>query len=64
MGRIPDGRQPLQAYPNGANGGVSTANAGKSNFAFTDGHAKTMTPAATDPDPINQRDKNLWNGLR
>ncbi|RYG45099.1 prepilin-type N-terminal cleavage/methylation domain-containing protein [bacterium] len=33
-------------------------------FAFTDGHAKAMNPIKTNPDPVNQRDKNLWNAYR
>jgi len=66
-GRIPDGTNPnkaVTAYPNGANGGVSVANAGRANFAFTDGHAKSMSPPQTNPDAFNQKDKNLWDGLR
>ncbi|RYG35475.1 prepilin-type N-terminal cleavage/methylation domain-containing protein [bacterium] len=66
-GRVPDGTNPnkeISAYPNGANGGVSVVNAGKANFAFTDGHTKSMSPPQTNPDAFNQKDKNLWNGLR
>ena len=63
-GRIPDGTNKSTVYPDGANGGVSIANAGRANFSFTDGHAKSMLPPQTNPDAINQRDKNLWDGLR
>jgi len=66
---IPDGTLPAEngtsvKYPNGKRGAVSLTNAGNSNFVFTDGHAKSMKPEATDPDPINMKDKNMWDGTR
>lgn len=49
---------------NGKNGGVTPGPGGKANFAWTDGHAKSMAPVATNPDETNQKDKNLWDGIR
>jgi prepilin-type N-terminal cleavage/methylation domain-containing protein/prepilin-type processing-associated H-X9-DG protein len=48
----------------GAGGGVTPGPGGKSNFAWTDGHAKSMMAAATNPDETNQPANNLWDGLR
>jgi len=46
------GRSVSAAYPGGPNGIVSAPFSSKSlaNFAFLDGHAKAMKPAATNPD--------------
>jgi len=38
------------AYPNGINGAISVSHQGMSNFAFADGHVKSMRPVATVPD--------------
>jgi prepilin-type N-terminal cleavage/methylation domain-containing protein/prepilin-type processing-associated H-X9-DG protein len=51
-------------YPFGPAGSVSISTANKSNFAWTDGHAKSMNAVQTDPDPINQPQNNLWNADR
>jgi len=56
--------QPNGTYPDGVNGAVSITTAGKANFAYSDGHAKSATPAATNPDPINQPQNNQWDALR
>ncbi len=48
----------------GVNGAVSTKASGQGIFSFTDGHAKSQNPAATDPDPVNQPQNNQWDGLR
>ena len=48
----------------GPAGGVSAMPNKKSNFAFTDGHVKSMDAIATDPDEIKQPDKNLWDAKR
>ena len=74
---IPDGTREAQfgggarAFPKGNRGGVSepaSSDNGKGtaavNFAFTDGHAKAMRPEQTNPDPINQPLKNMWNSKR
>jgi prepilin-type N-terminal cleavage/methylation domain-containing protein len=64
-------RTPTAAYPFGPNGSVSTtapSTAGQNNqtacFAFVDGHAKAMNPAATDPDMVGQPQNNMWDALR
>lgn len=46
------------------NGGVSAFYAGKTNFTFSDGHAKTLDPRSTDPDPVNQPLNNMWDAYR
>ena len=51
-------------YPNGPSGAVGITPAGKSNFAFADGHAKTMSPVATNPDPVGQPASNMWDATR
>jgi prepilin-type processing-associated H-X9-DG protein len=63
--RIPDGTvSAALTYPAGQNGSVSATHTGMANFVFCDGHAKSMRPAATNPDPTNQPQNNLWDGLR
>lgn len=49
---------------NGSNGSVSAHHQGRANFAFCDGHVQSMFPYQTDPDPVNQPQNNMWNGLR
>jgi prepilin-type N-terminal cleavage/methylation domain-containing protein/prepilin-type processing-associated H-X9-DG protein len=74
---IPDGTREAQFgggarnYPRGNRGGVSeptSSDNGKGstavNFAFSDGHAKSFRPEATNPDPMNQPLKNMWNSKR
>ena len=53
-----------QIFEYGINGAVSATYAGQATFSFADGHAKSMVPSATDPDPVNQPQNNLWDGLR
>jgi prepilin-type N-terminal cleavage/methylation domain-containing protein len=48
----------------GVNGAVSASYMGQATFTFVDGHAKSMVPSSTDPDPNNQPQNNLWDGLR
>ncbi len=54
-------------YPYGDQGGVSTSD-GKSDsstsFVFSDGHAKGMRPAQTNPDGTGAPEKNMWNSKR
>jgi prepilin-type processing-associated H-X9-DG protein len=68
-------RSPSLTYPAGPNGVVSAPFSSKSltNFAFLDGHAKALKPAATDPDGSLQAkgsygsawdQNNLWNVAR
>jgi len=62
---IPNGRQPVaQAYPAGPNGAVSLLPGDRSNFLLADGHAKSMKPAQTNPDPVNRPQDNWWNAVR
>jgi prepilin-type N-terminal cleavage/methylation domain-containing protein/prepilin-type processing-associated H-X9-DG protein len=51
-------------YPNGASGAVGLTPTGRSNFSFSDGHAKSMNASATNPDPINQPANNMWDATR
>ena len=58
-------------YPKGNRGGVSepsSSDSGKGttsvNFAFADGHAKSMRAEATNPDPKNKPESNMWNSKR
>jgi prepilin-type N-terminal cleavage/methylation domain-containing protein/prepilin-type processing-associated H-X9-DG protein len=51
-------------FPTGPSGGVSITSGLNSNFAFVDGHVKSMNPAATDPDPINKPQSNMWDADR
>lgn len=63
--QMPDGtRDPKAAYPNGPDGAVSAHHSQQANFAFCDGHVKSMRPSATNPDPNNHPELNLWNGTR
>ncbi|HWD40985.1 MAG TPA: prepilin-type N-terminal cleavage/methylation domain-containing protein [Fimbriimonas sp.] len=73
---IPDGTRDAQygttrPFPMGPRGGVSMpessavgTSSGNANFSFADGHAKSMKPEATNPDPINKPDANMWNSKR
>lgn len=62
---IPDGTKSQTAtYPLGANGSVSAHHTDMANFLFCDGHAKAMRPYATDPDPTNQPQNNMWDATR
>lgn len=67
---IPDGTRdtalgtPNAVFPNNNRGGVSLPSAGtelgNANFVFADGHAKGMPPIATNPDPVNKPQSNMW----
>jgi prepilin-type N-terminal cleavage/methylation domain-containing protein/prepilin-type processing-associated H-X9-DG protein len=61
---VPDGTLAAAAYPNGPVGAVSAHHNDMANFVFCDGHVKSMKPAATDPDPNGQPDKNMWDASR
>jgi prepilin-type N-terminal cleavage/methylation domain-containing protein/prepilin-type processing-associated H-X9-DG protein len=61
---IPDGTRPDAPFPNGPNGAVTAHHSNMSNFVFCDGHVKAMRPVATNPDPINRPQDNLWDGNR
>ena len=51
-------------YPDNTAGAVSAHHAGMANFLFTDGHVKAMKPEATNPDPKNRPQDNLWDATR
>jgi len=51
-------------FGSGPNGSVSASHNNMGNFAFTDGHSKAMIPTATNPDPNNQPQNNMWNATR
>lgn len=55
-----------QPYPRGRRGGVSPSTdvQAKANFAMTDGSARSMTPAATNPNPATRMADNMWNSQR
>jgi prepilin-type N-terminal cleavage/methylation domain len=61
---IPDGTRTEAAYPNGKNGAVSVHRTEFANFCFVDGHVKAMRPVATNPDPINRPQDNMWDATR
>ncbi|AIE86026.1 prepilin-type N-terminal cleavage/methylation domain-containing protein [Fimbriimonas ginsengisoli] len=62
---IPDGtRSKTAAYPDGPAGSVSAKFSGLSNFVYADGHAKSLKPEATNPDPANHPDLNQWDAKR
>jgi prepilin-type N-terminal cleavage/methylation domain-containing protein/prepilin-type processing-associated H-X9-DG protein len=73
-GQIPSTGGALYSYPHGPNGAVSftngvassnaTVSGPRANFAWADGHVKSMNPAQTDPDPVNAPQNNLWNATR
>ncbi len=45
-------------------GAIAAPYQNKGIFSFTDGHAKVLNPASTNPDPVNQPARNLWNAYR
>ena len=61
---LTEGNKTQLQFEYGINGAVSASYAGQSTFSFLDGHAKSMTPFATNPDPVNLPQNNLWDGLR
>jgi prepilin-type N-terminal cleavage/methylation domain-containing protein/prepilin-type processing-associated H-X9-DG protein len=64
-GEVPNGTLAVNAaYPNGRNGAVSFKHNERSNFVFADGHAKSMVPHTTNPDPNNRPADNMWNAQR
>jgi prepilin-type N-terminal cleavage/methylation domain-containing protein/prepilin-type processing-associated H-X9-DG protein len=68
-GLIPDGsRAAAKKYdPNGPNGAVMPVHSDRANFAFADGHVKSMNPKDTNPQTGTQAQKdaaNMWNALR
>jgi len=60
----PNGTLTSTAYDSGKNGAVSAKFANFACFSFVDGHAKSMNPVATNPDPVNLPQNNMWDGMR
>jgi len=61
---IPVGtRATTEVYPKGRRGSVSTKFMNQAVFVYVDGHAGARKPESTNPDPNNQPDKNLWDGV-
>jgi prepilin-type N-terminal cleavage/methylation domain-containing protein/prepilin-type processing-associated H-X9-DG protein len=59
----------VRPFPQGNQGAVSLRDAGNNvqgnaNFAFADGHAKSFRPEATNPHPLNEPLRNMWNSRR
>jgi prepilin-type N-terminal cleavage/methylation domain-containing protein/prepilin-type processing-associated H-X9-DG protein len=46
------------------NGGVTAGYADKATFAWADGHASTVSPASTNPNPGARPELNKWNSRR
>lgn len=64
-GEIPNGTlSPANAYPNGPNGAVTAKHSEQANFAFCDGHVKSLKPSATNPNPTARPQDNMWNAIR
>lgn len=65
---IPNGTLPPVASPQyspyGPNGAVTAIHQNRANFVLADGHAKSMIPAQTDPDPVKQPQNNMWDAIR
>ncbi len=64
-GEVPNGSIPATtAWPNGPTGAVSAHHTNQANFLLTDGHVKSMNPVATNPDPVNRPQDNMWVAAR
>lgn len=69
-GQIPDGalvaagRTDANNFPDGPSGAVTPAHQERTNFAFCDGHVKSMKPADTNPDRWGKPQNNMWNATR
>lgn len=64
---IPDARRAPLANPNdptGPHGSILPHHQGKANFCFADGHAKSLTPSATNPNPTTLPQDNMWDAVR
>ena len=61
---IPNGTRSGTTYPNTPAGAVTPNHFETANFLFTDGHVKAMRPSATNPDPVNRPQDNMWDVTR
>ncbi len=60
-GDLPNGtNSPTAAFPNGPDGAVTAIHNNQSTFTFCDGHVKSLKPSATNPDPVNRPQDNMW----
>jgi prepilin-type N-terminal cleavage/methylation domain-containing protein/prepilin-type processing-associated H-X9-DG protein len=62
--KIPDGTRTGTGFNNGPEGALSNGHLEMTNFLFADGHAKAMKPIATNPDPSNRPQDNMWDATR
>ena len=60
----PNGGTTYVVNKNNKYGAISAVYADTATFAFVDGHVKAMNPIQTNPDSLNQADKNKWNAYR
>ena len=64
-GSIPDGvRADTFKFPEGKAGAAPDRHNGQTNFAFVDGHAKSLKAVNTNPDGKNHPENNMWDGMR
>jgi len=49
---------------NGQNGALNTGYGNSTPLTFADGHAKSLAPVATNPDPVNLPQSNMWDSTR
>jgi prepilin-type N-terminal cleavage/methylation domain-containing protein/prepilin-type processing-associated H-X9-DG protein len=63
-GTLPATNSGFPYDPHGPNGAVTALHSMRANFVLADGHAKSMIPSATDPDPVNQPQNNMWDAQR
>ncbi|HEY0866463.1 MAG TPA: prepilin-type N-terminal cleavage/methylation domain-containing protein [Fimbriimonas sp.] len=59
----PSGAIPKADFPFGQEGSMSVTQ-GKGNMVLSDGHAAALNPVATNPDGLNQPEKNMWVSQR
>lgn len=62
-GECPDGTQ-AAPWPKGITGTMTARHNGFGNVCFVDGHVKAVKPEQTNPDPVTQPERNMWNGAR
>lgn len=71
-GQIPDPKR-VGNWPDGPDGAVSVHHGGDkmANFAFVDGHVKSMRPSQTNPNPpvggydsLGEAKSNMWSAIR
>ncbi len=63
LGESPDGTA-TAAWPAGKEGTVTARHNGLSNICFVDGHVKAIEPGQTNPDPVKQPERNMWDASR